>query len=400
MKIKGGEMTKQTILCVDDEEIILEALQEQLDSSFGDEYQIETSDSGEDALEFCHELLNDGQQIPVIISDYIMPGMKGDELLQQIHELSPGSLKILLTGQASIEGISNAINYAKLYRYIAKPWDKDDLVLTVKEAIKSFLQEKKIRKQNEELRALNASLEEQVADRTEELRIANATKDKFFSIIAHDLKSPFNALLGLSEIMIENWKILEEEEKLSFLKDINTSSKNTYTLLKNLLEWTRSQTGRLEIEATSFPPYNVVEENIQVLNQHAESKNIRIVNTVQENTMCYADQNMISTVFRNLISNAIKFTMPGGEIKILEQADGELHKFCVSDNGIGMDEHTLSRLFDINNKTQRAGTSKESGTGLGLILCKEFIEKNNGSLKVSSKQNEGSIFCLTIPSAS
>ena len=131
-------MAKQIILCVDDEQIILEALQEQLDSSFGDEFQIETSDSGKDALEFCTELIDEGQQIPVIISDYMMPGMKGDELLQKIHELSPGSLKILLTGQASIEGITNAINYAKLYRYIAKPWDKDDLVLTVKEAIKSL----------------------------------------------------------------------------------------------------------------------------------------------------------------------------------------------------------------------------------------------------------------------
>src|SRR5680860_1175394 len=125
-------MRKQIILCVDDEEIILEALQEQLDSFFGEEYIIETADSGEDALEFFLELIKEGVQIPVIISDYIMPGMKGDELLKEIHKKSPDSLKILLTGQASIEGISNAINNAQLYRYLSKPWDKDDLILTVK----------------------------------------------------------------------------------------------------------------------------------------------------------------------------------------------------------------------------------------------------------------------------
>ena len=309
-------MKKQTIICVDDEEIILEAIQEQLQSSFGDEYTIETSDSGEDALEFFKELIDEGEQVPVIISDYIMPGMKGDELLKEIHKLSPDSLKILLTGQASIEGISNAINNAQLYRFIAKPWDKEDLVLTVKEAVKSFIQEIKIRKQNQELLELNASLEEQVAQRTEELREANVTKDKFFSIIAHDLKSPFNALLGLSDAMIENWEVFEDEVKLEFVQDIHNSSKNTYALLQNLLEWSRSQIGSVKIEKSIFSPADVVQDNLEVLKQHAESKNISIKNNVDNTVQCNADKNMISTVFRNLISNAIKFTKPDGKITI------------------------------------------------------------------------------------
>jgi signal transduction histidine kinase len=392
-------MEKQTILCVDDEEIILEALQEQLDSCFDGEYNIETSDSGEDALEYFEELIAEGKQIPVIISDYIMPGMKGDELLKRIHELSPGSLKILLTGQASIEGISNAINNAQLYRYIAKPWDKDDLVLTVKEAIKSFLQEIKIRKQNEELLILNASLEDQVAKRTEELRLANASKDKFFSIIAHDLKSPFNALLGLSEIMIENWEVLPDEDKMEFIKDINESSKSTFNLLKNLLEWTRSQTGRITVEPDKFYPAEIVDENFKVLRQHAESKKITIENNVDTTFSCYADKNMISTVFRNLISNAIKFTHPDGKIIISSAEKNGFYSFCIKDDGIGMDEETQKELFTLSNKSQRTGTSKESGTGLGLILCKEFIEKNNGEISVTSKKNEGSTFCFTLPKA-
>lgn len=392
-------MKKQTIICVDDEEIILEAIQEQLESSFGEEYNIETSDSGEDALEFFKELIEEGHQVPVIISDYIMPGMKGDQLLKEIHQLSPESLKILLTGQASIEGISNAINNAKLYRYIAKPWDKDDLVLTVKEAVKSFLQEIKIRKQNKELLELNASLEEQVAERTEELREANAAKDKFFSIIAHDLKSPFNALLGLSDAMLENWEIFEDENKLEFVQDINDASKNTYALLQNLLEWSRSQIGSVKVAPVEFKPAEVVHENLEVLKQHADSKQISITNKVDSEVFCKADKNMISTVFRNLISNAIKFTNSEGNITITSCSKNGYYEFCIIDNGIGMNEKTKNDLFNLNSKTQRVGTSKESGTGLGLLLCKEFVEKNGGEISVNSKENEGSTFCFTLPVA-
>jgi len=329
-----------------------------------------------------------------------MPGMKGDVLLKEIHELSPGSLKILLTGQASIEGISNAINNAQLYRYIAKPWDKDDLVLTVKEAIKSFLQEIKIKKQNKELRILNASLEEKVIKRTKELALANASKDKFFSIIAHDLKSPFTALLGLSEIMIENWEDMEDNDKIEFITNINSSSKNTFNLLQNLLEWSRSQTGRIQIEASNFSPYDVIHDNISVLYQHADNKDITIKNTVTSKINCFADKNMISTVFRNLISNSIKFTNPNGTIEVSVLPKNDCYQFCISDSGIGMSEKTVANLFKITEKVQRPGTAEETGTGLGLILCKEFIEKNGGNIFVESEPQKGSKFFFTIPKAS
>jgi two-component system sensor histidine kinase/response regulator len=392
-------MEKQIILCVDDEEIILEALQEQLDSYFGEEYIVETSDSGDDALEFFQEMTSQGLQIPIIISDYIMPGMKGDELLKEIHKLSPDSLKILLTGQASIEGISNAINNAQLYRYIAKPWDKDDLVLTVKEAIKSFLQNIKIEKQNKELLILNASLEEKVVQRTKELSIANASKDKFFSIIAHDLKSPFNALMGLSEIMIDHWDDMSDIDKIDFIKNINTSSRNTFNLLQNLLEWSRSQTDRVEVNPSTFSPYQVIHENVNVLYQHADNKSITLKISIPQDYRCFADKNMISTVFRNLISNSIKFTNEKGLIEISVLQKDELLQFCIADNGIGMSEKTRTNLFNITEKVQRTGTANETGTGLGLILCKEFIEKNGGTIFVTSKPDLGSKFYFTIPVA-
>ena len=390
-------MAKQVILCIDDEEIILEALEEQLNNTFGSEYDIETSDSGEDAIDFFKELKKEGIKVPVVISDYIMPGMKGDEVLKEIHKLSPGSLKILLTGQASIDGITNAINNAKLYRYIAKPWDKDDLVLTVKEAIKSFLQERKIRKQNEELIKLNASLEDKVEQRTKELSIANASKDKFFSIIAHDLKSPFNALFGLTDFLIGSWDEIDEATKLELITDLQHSSKVTYNLLQNLLEWSRSQTGNIKIEAIEFDAAKIIAENVDILDGQAENKQIKVENGVQEETLCYADVNMISTVFRNIISNALKFTHKKGKIEIGVAKTPSHNEFFVKDNGIGMDEDTLSKLFKITEKVKRNGTADEEGTGLGLILCKEFIEKNEGSIRVESTVNEGTSFYITVP---
>ncbi|WP_167618090.1 hybrid sensor histidine kinase/response regulator [Maribellus sediminis] len=390
-------MKKSVILCIDDEEIILQALEEQLKNIFGKEYDIETSDSGEDAIEFFKELTEEGVHVPVVISDYIMPGKKGDEVLKEIHRLSPGSLKILLTGHADFDGISNAINNAQLYRYIAKPWDKDDLVLTVKEAIKSFLQEAKIRKQNKKLIKLNASLEEKVKERTKELSVANASKDKFFSIIAHDLRSPFNALFGLTDFLIGSWEEIDEETKLELITDLQNTSKVTYNLLQNLLEWSRSQTGKIVVEAVESDAGQIINENIAVLRKQADHKQITLANNVPEGTLFYADKNMISTVFRNLISNSVKFTNIGGEIEISVNSQNGLHEFCVNDNGIGMDEATLNKLFLITEKVKRSGTANEEGTGLGLILCKEFVEKNGGSIRVESTRDVGSKFFFTLP---
>lgn len=166
-------MPKPVIICVDDEKIIINSLTSELKNSFGEKYIIESAEGGEDAIALFKELILKNNDIPLIITDYLMPEMKGDELLKQIHEISPSTLKIMLTGQATLEGVSNAINWANLYRYIGKPWEKDDLKLTVSEAIKSFFKDKKLEEQNEELRKFNHTLEQKVKDRTAELAEKN-----------------------------------------------------------------------------------------------------------------------------------------------------------------------------------------------------------------------------------
>ena len=161
---------KPVILCVDDETIVLRSLEVELSEYFGNEYFLEFAETGEEALEIIDELLENHTEIPVVVADYVMPRIKGDRLLAMIHEKSPTTKTILLTGQANLHGITNAINHANLYRYISKPWEKKDLVLTVREAGKVYEQDKLLKKQNQELRELNGHLEEKVAERTQALQ--------------------------------------------------------------------------------------------------------------------------------------------------------------------------------------------------------------------------------------
>lgn len=390
-------MSNPVILCVDDESIILDALKDQLQRKFGTNYDIETSDRGADAIEFIEELVEDKIDVPLVIADYIMPGMKGDELLKQVHEISPNTLNVLLTGQANIEGVTNALNYASLYRYMSKPWGEDDFELTVKEALKSFYQKREIHQKNEELQELNASLEGKVKERTKQLSELNATKDKFFSIIAHDLKNPFNALLGFSTLLLDDFEKLTDAEKIDLIKTMDTASKNAYKLLQNLLEWSRSQTGSIQWEPDAVSLHEVVSTTIDLLSDAANAKEVSINSIVMPNNRIWADGNMAMTVIRNLLSNALKYTPKGGEIKVYTKKVDDKIEITIEDNGVGISKEDLPKLFRIDVNHSTSGTNNEQGTGLGLILCKEFVEKNGGEIWVESEEGKGSKFKFTFP---
>lgn len=392
-------MSKPVILCVDDENIIIDALKDQLDNEFGSDFVIETSEEAADAVEFCTELIEDSIDLPVVIVDYIMPGMKGDELLEKIHSISPETLTILLTGQANLEGVTRAINTADLYRYIAKPWDQDDLVMTVKEAIKSYYSAREIELKNKELSELNVSLEEKVEQRTKQLSELNATKDKFFSIIAHDLKNPFNALMGFSSLLIDSFDEYNDEEKLDLIQTMSDASENAYKLLENLLEWSRSQTGSIKWNPEEISIDNITQETISVLENAAFNKKRSLQAIVPDNTIVYADSNMITTVIRNLVSNSIKYTLNGGEIKIYSSQEEGILEITIEDNGVGIRKEDLDKLFRIDVNFSTNGTNSEPGKGLGLILCREFVVKNGGKIWVESEQGIGSKFKFTLPIA-
>lgn len=224
-----------------------------------------------------------------------------------------------------------------------------------------------------------------------------ATKDKLFSIVAHDLRSPFNGIIGFSELLIENSNDILLEDSEQYIKIINSSAKNTLILLDNLLNWAKSQTGQLSFNPEKILFSEVAQEIITLSKSIAKSKNIALECSCTDNLEIYVDVNMLNTVLRNLISNAIKFTNVGGHIKVSAASKQDHVEITISDNGIGINKEKCTELFSIASNTTTLGTADENGSGLGLVLCKEFIQKNNGDIWVESEENKGSNFIFTLP---
>ena len=229
------------------------------------------------------------------------------------------------------------------------------------------------------------------------LRELNATKDKFFSIVSHDLKSPFNAIIGFSNILAEqvqekNYEGIEENAEI-----IHASSQRAMDLLMNLLEWSRSQTSRMEFYPEYVEMVTLINEVIELLGDLAQQKSISIHRDLPRNMLAFIDKAMISTILRNLISNAVKFTRPGGRIVISAELKNAELIIAVCDNGVGIKKESIEKLFRIDENHSTLGTQNEKGTGLGLILCKEFIEKHGGKIWVESEVGKGSAFYFTIP---
>ncbi|WP_372795179.1 PAS domain S-box protein, partial [Lutibacter sp.] len=240
----------------------------------------------------------------------------------------------------------------------------------------------------------------EITDRIEmenQLIKLNADKDRFISILAHDLKSPFNSILGFLDILKENIRTYEIEKTEKFLNIIYTSAKNTFNLLEDILIWARTNSGKLPFEQQKLKLSDCYEDVIKNLELTAKNKNCSINYFSEEEILVFADSNMLDTILRNLISNAIKFTNENGEISVYAEQDNSTAKITVSDNGVGISPDILSKLFDITEKISTEGTVGEKGTGLGLLLCKEFIEKHGGKIWVESELGKGSAFKFTLP---
>lgn len=277
--------------------------------------------------------------------------------------------------------------------------DKDRLETELAYQNNEILQQnEEIEAQRNEIQAQRDEIEKQ-RDRLEHL---NQTKDKFFSILSHDLRNPFNSLLNITNLLKQNFQNYTEKQLKHFIDNINKSIKETYNLLENILHWSRSQTNSITISPENIDIMEIAKHNISLLENAAKHKNIsiRFHTANAEDRYVLADANTINTVVRNLISNAIKFTKRNGEIDIYSKKSKDNVLFSVKDNGIGIEKKHLKRLFRIDVSHSTKGTANESGTGLGLILCKEFVEKNNGKIRIKSKLNEGSTFTITLPVAS
>lgn len=249
-----------------------------------------------------------------------------------------------------------------------------------------------IEEQTEELMAQKNELE----DTNNHLRELNSTKDRFFSIIAHDIKNPFQNVLGFAELLEEQFDTLAEEKKKKFINAIFVSATSVFKLLENLLQWARSQTNQLKVQKTRIEIDHLIKNSIGVIENNAAEKNITI-HYSPVRALVYADPDMIGTVIRNLLSNAVKFTPTRGNIYIDVSSEDGNTVVAVRDTGVGIEMKDIAGLFSVDNTYSTVGTSGETGTGLGLILCKEFINRNNGEIRVTSEVGKGSTFSFSLP---
>jgi PAS domain S-box-containing protein len=238
--------------------------------------------------------------------------------------------------------------------------------------------------------------EDQLKSLTEELKELNETKDKLFSIIAHDLRNPFISLLGISNIILEEYNDLSEDEKLEYLAEIENSAKSAYDLLENLLYWSRAQTNNISYTPQKFNLSDIISRNLRLLSIAASSKKINLINNTGENLWAYGDPDLVDIIVRNLISNAVKFTPEGGKVEVISESVNDEIKITVADSGVGMSQDKINNLLNNNKVESSLGTNKEKGTGLGLILCKDFIEMNNGKMEIESEPNKGTRISFTI----
>jgi len=238
--------------------------------------------------------------------------------------------------------------------------------------------------------------EQQLLNYSKELIALNASKDKLFSIISHDLRGPFTGIIGNLELLNESMSSFTKEESQNMIQDSLRCAKDTYLLLENLLEWSRIQIGKTQVEETNFNLFNVAESAVQLFSTAIAYKNVSVDIDIDKNLQICADEYMIHSVFRNLFSNAIKFSTSNGKIIISSKSEMDFVTTCVEDIGIGISDKDMKKLFYTDTHYTTHGTDHEKGTGLGLILCKEFIEKNGGRIWVESEIGKGSRFLFTL----
>jgi signal transduction histidine kinase len=248
--------------------------------------------------------------------------------------------------------------------------------------------ENELKKQKDKLEKQTGKLEE-----------LNITKDKLFTIISHDLRNPFNTILNLCTLLKQNLKDYKTDEIEKFINLLNESAGKGFYLLENLLNWSRSQTNQINIMPSRFDISFLIDLNIDLFRQNAMDKKVELISAIDHKMFVYADEDMVNTVIRNLISNALKYTHEKGKITIHAKETDDFIEVSVKDTGIGIEPEDLKNLFRIDVNKVKPGTGKEKGTGLGLIICKEFIEKNGGQIWAKSTQKKGSIFYFTIPRA-
>jgi signal transduction histidine kinase len=319
------------------------------------------------------------------------------EFVSKINRSCPASTKLIIACNEELAEIKKSVRNNGSLLFLQNHWNGDEFKHALNIATETFDNPCLKQPLAGEDPYKEERIEEKVNKKLQKLIDANIAKDKFLSIISHDLKSPFVALQGISEILLTDWKNLSEETKLELIGDLHKTSVDTYKLLETLLEWTKLNKGNLELSVNEIVVHNLVNSTLKVSKNNASVKGIEIKNQIEPDVLIHTDKNILATIFRNLISNAVQYTQPGGNITISAKQEKEGFMFCVADNGPGIDQpHILEYFSRKNNKTINGNAS--AFKGLGLIICKDFVDKSGGKIWLETKKGMGSKFFFTIPS--
>jgi len=386
-------MPEKVILCVDDEEIILEVLKEQLKRRLGNEYLIEVAQGGEEALALVEELSAEGFEIQMIIADQIMPGMKGDELLTAVHQKYPDTLKVFLTGRADAQAVGNAVNQANLYRYLAKPWDEEDLYLTIEEGLRSYEQDKQLAAQNEALQRQqeeNRLLREELAH---VLRIA--TMGELTTALAHEINQPLTAIRSNAQAALRfmNTGAPDLNELREIPDDIIADDRRAAEVIIRLRALLKKQ-----IVANEPLDINViVDEVVGLLHSDAVIKNVSMEWDLAEDLPTVrGDRIQLQQVLLNLILNSFDAmeAMPVGKRRLVLQTAWQDEKtvgVSIQDTGVGLKGQDPDRLF------KPFHTTKAEGLGMGLAISRSIIEAHGGKIWARENPDRGATFQFTLP---
>lgn len=374
--------SKGIILVVDDDPDNLGVLFEYLND---EGFKVLLVQNSENALVQAEQ-----KQPDIVLLDVLMPDMDGFETCRRLKE-NEQTRHIPVIFMTALSDTLNKVRGFEVgaVDYITKPFQQEEVLSRVNAHLT-------IRKLQQQLEVKNTLLEQQV----QQLQALNASKDKFISMISHDLQSPFSSLRGLIQFTAENLGDYNKNELENIMDLLGNSTDNLYALIENLLTWSRIQRGVLEHCPQHVDIQEIVLQNIALFAQNARAKQIVFENMITERTQVYADYNMVNAVFRNLVSNALKFTHSGGFVKFFTRPLEISIEISVEDNGIGIGKEHLPKLFRIDSRYKRLGTKREKGTGLGLILCKEFVEKNGGNIWIESDSGQGTTVKFTLPKSS
>lgn len=363
------------ILVIEDNIFTLDEIEARLNELGYD--QIETAVSADEAIAKAKTFTPD-----LLLSDINLgSGKSGIEAVQKIKERMNIPV-IYLTAYAEDDHLKK-VERTEPFAYLVKPLQKRDLHIAIQIA-----------------RFKHAS-EQKLIDANTKLAKAMEEKDKLFSILAHDLIQPFNALLGLTQILLEDFDSLELKEQKEMIARVHEVSKGTYHLIENLLAWSRSQTDKIIFRAHKVDPVAIIDDVLALYKNVAQKKNICFQVTLNKGDIFLsADENMLSVIIRNLVNNAIKFTPAGGRISISGVVSTQHSGFAeisIADSGVGIAPEKMEHLFQVGNVLSTQGTEGEKGSGLGLVLCREFVQRHGGNLDIQSQPGQGSVFTLILP---